>query len=168
MKKWFRKSTERKFKRPLKFYKRDREVSLSDIISWGFLPQRVDPVTGIEETILHVKKPKVIKNIPVPKMEQDFHTGFLYWVYSCLTTEAVITYRVENEVRYISVNDPLWLVNCLAKDIECFFVKRLDLKLKIKTRQCNFRRLYPSVSRKESMLKVNGHLSGERLRKRKR
>ncbi|XP_021997797.1 acidic leucine-rich nuclear phosphoprotein 32-related protein-like [Helianthus annuus] len=38
-KKWFRKNTERKFKRPLKFYKRDREVSLGDIISWGFLPQ---------------------------------------------------------------------------------------------------------------------------------
>ncbi|MFS7936604.1 hypothetical protein Hanom_Chr05g00417541 [Helianthus anomalus] len=38
-KKWFRKNTERKFKRPLKFYKRDRDVSLGDIISWGFLPQ---------------------------------------------------------------------------------------------------------------------------------
>ncbi|XP_022014683.1 FK506-binding protein 5-like [Helianthus annuus] len=38
-KKWFRKDTERKFKRPLKFYKRDRDVPLGDIISWGFLPQ---------------------------------------------------------------------------------------------------------------------------------
>ncbi|MFS7919207.1 hypothetical protein Hanom_Chr03g00210061 [Helianthus anomalus] len=38
-KKWFRKSTERKFKRSLKYYKRDKEVSLGDIISWGFLPQ---------------------------------------------------------------------------------------------------------------------------------
>ncbi|MFS7999543.1 hypothetical protein Hanom_Chr12g01167541 [Helianthus anomalus] len=38
-KKWFRKDTERKFKRPLKYYKRDREVSLGDIISWGYLPQ---------------------------------------------------------------------------------------------------------------------------------
>ncbi|MFS7996084.1 hypothetical protein Hanom_Chr12g01125671 [Helianthus anomalus] len=38
-KKWFRKSTKRKFKRPLKYYKRDRDVSLGDIISWGFLPQ---------------------------------------------------------------------------------------------------------------------------------
>ncbi|MFS7929145.1 hypothetical protein Hanom_Chr04g00329051 [Helianthus anomalus] len=38
-KKWFRKSIERKFKRPLMFYKRDREVSLGDIISWRFLPQ---------------------------------------------------------------------------------------------------------------------------------
>ncbi|XP_021996082.1 titin homolog [Helianthus annuus] len=131
-KKWFRKDTERKFKRPLKFYKRDRDVSLGDIISWSFLTQdimslpwwdveelskvttldypvrkhdvliwglmkfeafrgfkhwkphypkkvkRVDPVSGIEETILHEKKPKVINNIPVPKMEQDFHKGFVY------------------------------------------------------------------------------------------
>ncbi|MFS7919509.1 hypothetical protein Hanom_Chr03g00213471 [Helianthus anomalus] len=38
-KKWFRVSHERKFKRPLKYYQRDRSVSLGDIISWGFLPQ---------------------------------------------------------------------------------------------------------------------------------
>ncbi|XP_021979619.1 stress response protein nst1-like [Helianthus annuus] len=37
--KWFKKSHERKFKRPLKYYERDRSVSLGDIISWGFLPQ---------------------------------------------------------------------------------------------------------------------------------
>ncbi|MFS7996073.1 hypothetical protein Hanom_Chr12g01125551 [Helianthus anomalus] len=37
--KWFTKSSKRKFKRPLKYYKRDRDVSLGDIISWGFLPQ---------------------------------------------------------------------------------------------------------------------------------
>ncbi|MFS7951552.1 hypothetical protein Hanom_Chr07g00596511 [Helianthus anomalus] len=37
--KWFRKGIERKFKRPLKYYKRDREFSLGDIISWGYLPQ---------------------------------------------------------------------------------------------------------------------------------
>ncbi|MFS7919248.1 hypothetical protein Hanom_Chr03g00210531 [Helianthus anomalus] len=90
--------------------------------------KRVDPVTGIEETILHVKKPRVIKNIPVPKMEQDFDKGFVYWVYNYLSTEAVITYKVEDEVRYISVYDPLWLVNCSAKDIECLFVNKIGLK----------------------------------------
>ncbi|XP_022024811.1 glutamic acid-rich protein-like [Helianthus annuus] len=37
--KWFKKSHERKFKRPLKYFKRDQSVSLGDIISWGFLPQ---------------------------------------------------------------------------------------------------------------------------------
>ncbi|XP_022031949.1 nonsense-mediated mRNA decay protein 2-like [Helianthus annuus] len=36
--KWSKNSHERKFKRPLKFYQRDRSISLGDIISWGFLP----------------------------------------------------------------------------------------------------------------------------------
>ncbi|KAJ0533514.1 hypothetical protein HanRHA438_Chr09g0391301 [Helianthus annuus] len=145
-KKWFRKSTERKFKRPLKFYKRDRDVSLGDIISWGFLPQvnayaikreygvqyfqyiqdimslpwwdveelskvrsldypvrkhdmptwglmkfeafrdfkhwkphqpkkvkRVDPVTGNEETILQIKKPRVMKNILILGIQLFVH-----------------------------------------------------------------------------------------------
>ncbi|XP_021991584.1 FK506-binding protein 5-like [Helianthus annuus] len=141
-KRWFKDSHERKFKRPLKYYQRDRSVSLGDIISWGFLPQvnayairrecgvqyfeylydvmslpwwdveelskvrtldypvrkndipmwgyikfealkefhhwkphypkrvrRVNPETGVEETILNVKKPKTMKTIPVPPME---------------------------------------------------------------------------------------------------
>ncbi|MFS7909563.1 hypothetical protein Hanom_Chr02g00096031 [Helianthus anomalus] len=37
--KWFRKDTDRKYKRPLQYYKSDRDVSLGDIISWGYLPQ---------------------------------------------------------------------------------------------------------------------------------
>ncbi|XP_022040413.1 FK506-binding protein 5-like [Helianthus annuus] len=38
-KKWFKDHHERKFKRPLKYYQRDRSISLGDIISWGFLTQ---------------------------------------------------------------------------------------------------------------------------------
>ncbi|XP_035843913.1 FK506-binding protein 5-like [Helianthus annuus] len=38
-KKWFRKDTERKFKRPLQYYRSDKDVSLGNIISWGYLPQ---------------------------------------------------------------------------------------------------------------------------------
>ncbi|XP_022019799.1 aspartic and glutamic acid-rich protein-like [Helianthus annuus] len=211
-KKWFRKDSERKLKRPLKFYKRDRDVSLGDIISWGFLPQvnayairreydvqyferlydimslpwwdveelsntlgypirknivpmwglikyeslknfkhwkphypkkvqRVDPETGVEETILHVKKPRVIKNIPVPKMEQEFYKGFVCWVYSCISTEAVITYRAENEIREIFVYDPLWLVNCSAKDIECLFVNKIWFKAEDREQAMQFQRV---------------------------
>ncbi|MFS7915721.1 hypothetical protein Hanom_Chr02g00168581 [Helianthus anomalus] len=103
--------------------------------------KRIDPVTGNEETILHVKKPRVIKNIPVPKMEQDFHAGFLYWVYSCLTTEAVITYRVETEIRYIHVYDPLWLVNCSAKYIECLFVNKIGFKVEDKDQAMQFQKV---------------------------
>ncbi|XP_021975049.1 FK506-binding protein 5-like [Helianthus annuus] len=169
--KWFKDSHERKFKRSLKYYQRDRSISLSDIISWGFLPhvnayairrefgvqyferlydvmslpwwdveelskkphypkrvQRVDPVTGVEETILNVKKPKAMKNIPVPKMEQDFYKGFLGWVYSCISTEAVITYRAGREIREIYVYDPMWLVNCSAKDMEFLFINKIHFQ----------------------------------------
>ncbi|MFS7962316.1 hypothetical protein Hanom_Chr08g00725211 [Helianthus anomalus] len=90
--------------------------------------KRIDPVTGLEETILQIKKPRVIKNIPLPKMEQDFHKGFLCWVYSCMSTEAVITYKVKNEIRYIHLYDPMWIVNCSAKDIECLFVNKIGFK----------------------------------------
>ncbi|XP_035845237.1 glutamic acid-rich protein-like [Helianthus annuus] len=41
--------------------------------------RRVDPETGVEEMILNVKKPKTMKTIPVPSMEQDFYKGFLGW-----------------------------------------------------------------------------------------
>ncbi|XP_022040087.1 uncharacterized protein LOC110942621 [Helianthus annuus] len=72
-------------------------VRKNDVTMWGYIKfeslknfrhwkphypkrvQRVDPVTGVEETILNVKKPKTMKNIPVPKMEQDFYKGFLGW-----------------------------------------------------------------------------------------
>ena len=185
----------------MKYYQRDRNISLGDIISWGFLPhinayairrefgvqyferlydvmslpwwdveelskvrtlgypvrkndvamwgyikfeslknfrhwkphypkrvQRVDPVTRVEETILNVKKPKTMKNIPVPKMDQDFYKGFLGWVYSCISTEAVITYRAEREIREIHVYDPMWFVNCSAKDIECLFINKIHFQ----------------------------------------
>ncbi|MFS7895876.1 hypothetical protein Hanom_Chr12g01147731 [Helianthus anomalus] len=177
------KDSERKFRRPLKYYKRDREVSLGDIISWGYLSQvnayaiqrqfgvqyfvyiqdilslpwwdveelpkshspkkvkKIDPVTGIEETILQIKKPKVLKNIPLPKMEQDFHKGFLCWVYSCMSTEVVITYRVENEVRYIHLYYPLWLVNCSVKDIKCLFINKIGFKAEDKDQAMQFQKV---------------------------
>ncbi|MFS7929681.1 hypothetical protein Hanom_Chr04g00335411 [Helianthus anomalus] len=186
-KKWFRNDTERKFKRPLKYYRRDKDVSLGDIISWGYLPQeveelsqvrtfsypvrehdmptwglmkfeafrdfkhwkphyprkvkRVDPVTGVEETILQIKKPRVIKNIPLPKMEQNFREGFVCWVYSCMTTEAVIVYNVGNEVRYIHLYDPMWIVNCSAKDIECLLVNKIGYKAEDKDQALQFQKV---------------------------
>ncbi|MFS7905179.1 hypothetical protein Hanom_Chr01g00044681 [Helianthus anomalus] len=103
--------------------------------------KRVDPMTGIEETILLIKKPRVMKNILVSKMEQDFHKGFLYWVYSCLSTEAVITYRVENEVKHIFVYDPLWLVNCSVKDIECLFVNKIGFKAEDREQAMQFQKV---------------------------
>ncbi|MFS8019131.1 hypothetical protein Hanom_Chr15g01400241 [Helianthus anomalus] len=85
----------------------------------------MDPVTGTVETILNVKKPRTMKTITVPPMEQEFHKGFMGWFYSCITTEAVITYRARSEIREIYVYDPMWLVNCSAKDIECLFINKI-------------------------------------------
>ncbi|MFS7968222.1 hypothetical protein Hanom_Chr09g00794931 [Helianthus anomalus] len=103
--------------------------------------RRVNPETGNEETILHVKKPRVMKNIPVPKMEQEFYKGFVCWVYSGLSTEAVITYRVENEVREIFLYDSLWLMNCSAKDIECLFVNKIWFKAEDREQAMQFQRV---------------------------
>ncbi|XP_035840251.1 uncharacterized protein LOC118487476 [Helianthus annuus] len=212
--KWFKDSHERKFKRPLKFFQRDRSISLGDIISWGFLPQvnayavrreygvqyfkrlydimslpwwdvdelsqvrtleyqvrqnnkamwgyikyetlrgylkwkphrprrveRVDPETGVRETILNVKPPRTMTTIPMPEMEQDFYKGFIDWVYSCLTTEAIITYRAGSELRYIRVYDPMWLVNCSAKDIECLFIHKIRYKAEDKDQAQQFQRV---------------------------
>ncbi|MFS7918543.1 hypothetical protein Hanom_Chr03g00202411 [Helianthus anomalus] len=46
--------------------------------------RKINPVTGLEEMILQIKKPRVIKNIPLRKMEQDFHKGFLSKDIECL------------------------------------------------------------------------------------
>ncbi|XP_022007487.1 uncharacterized protein LOC110906698 [Helianthus annuus] len=213
-KKWFKESNERKFKRPLKYYQRDRSISLGDIISWGFLPQvnayairrecgvqyfeklhdvmslpwwdvdelskvrtlgypvrkndiamwglikfealkdfkhwkphypkrvqRVDLVTRIEENILNVKKPKTMKNIPVPKMEHEFYKGFMGWVYSCISTEAVITYRAGKEIREIFVYDPMWLLNYSAKDIECLFINKIRFQSEDKEQAMQFQKV---------------------------
>ncbi|XP_035838210.1 serine/threonine-protein kinase GIN4-like [Helianthus annuus] len=212
--KWFKDSHERKFKSPLKFFQRDRSISLGDIISWGFLPQvnayavrreygvqyfkrlydimslpwwdvdelsqvrtleyqvrqndkamwgyikyetlrgylkwkphrprrveRVDPETGVRETIPNVKPPRTMTMIPMSEMEQDFYKGFIDWVYSCLTTEAIITYRAGSELRYIRVYDPMWLVNCSAKDIECLFIHKIRYKAEDKDQAQQFQRV---------------------------
>ncbi|MFS7965773.1 hypothetical protein Hanom_Chr09g00766131 [Helianthus anomalus] len=135
-KKWFRKSNERKFKRPLKFYKRDRDVSLGDIISWGFIPQVNAYAIRREFGVQYFECIQDIMSLP-----WNCHTSFIYWVYSCLTTEAVIIYRVENEVRYIHVYDPLWLVNYSAKDIECLFVNKTGFKVEDKDQAMQFQKV---------------------------
>ncbi|MFS7995357.1 hypothetical protein Hanom_Chr12g01117001 [Helianthus anomalus] len=198
-KKWFRKDTERKFKRPLHWdylpqvnaYAIRREFGvqyfeyIQDIMSlpwwdveelsqvrtlsyplrehdmptWGLMKfeafrdfkhwkphypnkvKRVDPVTSIEETILQIKKPRVIKNIPLPKMEQNFREGFICWVYSCITTEEIIEYKVGKEIRNIHLYDPMWIVNCSAKDIECLFVNKIGYKAEDREQALQFQKV---------------------------
>ncbi|MFS7967578.1 hypothetical protein Hanom_Chr09g00787371 [Helianthus anomalus] len=145
-KKWFKPMVEeRKFKRPLKFFTRHQDQSLGDILSWGYLedleseanfpvwkphyPKRivkVDPVTGEKDITLHIKRPRCRKNVPLKEMEQDFYKDFKEWVYNPSTCEAVITIQDEKCIwRYIQVLDPMWLVHCSKKDIECLFFNKI-------------------------------------------
>ncbi|KAJ0546412.1 hypothetical protein HanIR_Chr08g0360661 [Helianthus annuus] len=137
----------------------DYQVRQNDKAMWGYIKyetlrgyrkwkphrprriQRVDPVTGVTETILNVKPPRTMTTIPMPEMEQDFYKGFIDWVYSCLTTEAIITYRAGGELRYIRVYDPMWLVNCSAKDIECLFIHKIRYKAEDKDQAQQFQRV---------------------------
>ncbi|XP_022031674.1 glutamic acid-rich protein-like [Helianthus annuus] len=62
--KWFKDSHERKFKRPLKFFQRDRTISLGDIISWGFLPQVNAYVIRREYGVQYFKRLYDIMSLP--------------------------------------------------------------------------------------------------------
>ncbi|MFS7954373.1 hypothetical protein Hanom_Chr07g00629531 [Helianthus anomalus] len=82
--------------------------------------KRVDPVTGVEETILQIKKPRV---------------------YRCITIEAISEYRVGNEIRNIHLYDPMWIVNCFTKDIECLFVNKIGYKAEDKDQALQFQKV---------------------------
>ncbi|MFS8023247.1 hypothetical protein Hanom_Chr16g01449261 [Helianthus anomalus] len=103
--------------------------------------QKVNPETGVVETILNVKTPCTMKTIPMPEMEQEFYKGFIDWVYSCRTTEAIITYRAGGELRDIHVYDPMWLVNCSVKDIECLFIHKIRYSPADKEQALQFQRV---------------------------
>ncbi|MFS7961942.1 hypothetical protein Hanom_Chr08g00720861 [Helianthus anomalus] len=49
-----------------------------------------------------------------------------------MTTEAVILYKFGNEIRNIHLYDPMWIVNCPTKDIECLFVNKIGHKVEDK------------------------------------
>ncbi|MFS8023733.1 hypothetical protein Hanom_Chr16g01454941 [Helianthus anomalus] len=74
-------------------------------------------------------------------MKQNFHEGFICWVYSCITTEAIIEFRVGNEIRNIHVYDPMWLVNCSAKDIECLFVNKIGYRAEDRDQALQFQKV---------------------------
>ncbi|MFS7912588.1 hypothetical protein Hanom_Chr02g00131731 [Helianthus anomalus] len=58
-------------------------------------------------------------------MEQDFYRDFKGWVFNPKTCEAVIMLFDGKTWRYIHVLDPMWLVNCSKKDIECLFFNKI-------------------------------------------
>ncbi|MFS7946078.1 hypothetical protein Hanom_Chr06g00531801 [Helianthus anomalus] len=87
----------------------------------------VDPVTWEKDITLHVRRPRCMKNMPLKEMEQDFYKDFKGWVLNPNPCESVIKlFDGKTSLwRYIHVLDPMWLVNCSKKDIECFFFNKI-------------------------------------------
>ncbi|MFS7946805.1 hypothetical protein Hanom_Chr06g00540591 [Helianthus anomalus] len=90
-------------------------------------PVKVDPVTGEKDITLHVRRPHYMKNMPLKEMEHDFYKDFKGWVFNPKTCEVVITlFDAKTGLwRYNHVLDPMCLVNCSKKDIECLFFNRI-------------------------------------------
>ncbi|MFS7966641.1 hypothetical protein Hanom_Chr09g00776171 [Helianthus anomalus] len=87
---------------------------------------KIDPITGEKGITLHVKRPRCLKNMPLKDMEQDFYKDFRGWAYDPKTCQAVIGLRDEYMAyRRIFLIDPMWLVNCSKKDIDCLFFNKI-------------------------------------------
>ncbi|MFS7997429.1 hypothetical protein Hanom_Chr12g01141651 [Helianthus anomalus] len=86
-----------------------------------------DPITGEKDITLKIKPPRCVQNMPLRAMEQDFHEDFKGWLYNQSTTEIVISLydKKTGETRRINVLDPMWLVNCSKKDIDCLFFNKI-------------------------------------------
>ncbi|KAJ0927045.1 hypothetical protein HanRHA438_Chr04g0178251 [Helianthus annuus] len=82
---------------------------------------------GEKDITLDVKPPRCLKNMPLRAIEQDFRDIFLAWLYNPSTAEAVISLydKSTGESRKICILDPMWLVNCSKKDIDCLFVNKI-------------------------------------------
>ncbi|MFS8030256.1 hypothetical protein Hanom_Chr17g01531871 [Helianthus anomalus] len=65
--------------------------------------------------------------MPLRAMEQDFHEDFQGWLYNSSIAEAVISLfdKSKGESKRICILDPMWLVNCSKKDIECLFYNKI-------------------------------------------
>ncbi|MFS7946501.1 hypothetical protein Hanom_Chr06g00537001 [Helianthus anomalus] len=65
--------------------------------------------------------------MPLRAMEQDFHEDFQGWMYKQSIAEAVISLydKSTGKSRKISVLDPMWLVNCSKKHIDCLFYNNI-------------------------------------------
>ncbi|XP_035843268.1 uncharacterized protein LOC118490127 [Helianthus annuus] len=92
-------------------------------------PKRIVKYTakGEKDVTLDVKPPKCLKSMPLRAIEQDFYDLFQAWLYNPSTAEAVISLydKDTGEARKICILDPMWLVNCSKKDIDCLFVNKI-------------------------------------------
>ncbi|MFS7929142.1 hypothetical protein Hanom_Chr04g00329021 [Helianthus anomalus] len=82
---------------------------------------------GEKDITLDVKPPRCLKSMPLRAMEQEFYEEFQGWLYNPSTAEVVISLFDESkgESRRICILDPMWLVNCSKKDIDCLFYNKI-------------------------------------------
>ncbi|KAJ0922396.1 putative transcription factor bZIP family [Helianthus annuus] len=118
---------------------RERDQDLWNYIKWqaknnypDWKPQYPKQIvtyleSGEKDITLGVKPPRCLKNMPLRAIEQDFYDLFQAWLYNPSTAEAVISLydKTTGEGRRISILDPMWLVNCSKKDIDCLFVNKI-------------------------------------------
>ncbi|KAJ0743574.1 hypothetical protein HanPI659440_Chr10g0377441 [Helianthus annuus] len=128
----------------IKQYYYGLEVKVHDQHLWNYVkqqakarypdwkPHRTKQIVTILENgekniTLDIKPPPCLKNMPLRAMEQDFHEEFQGWLYNPSTTEVVISLfdKSKGESRRICVLDPMWLVNCSKKDIDCLFYNKI-------------------------------------------
>ncbi|MFS7929981.1 hypothetical protein Hanom_Chr04g00338821 [Helianthus anomalus] len=68
---------------------------------------------------------KAMKNMPLVKMEQDFHNDFRWWHYNKQTGEAVIVLCNYGNWRTIRILDLMWIVNLSQKDIKLLYYNKI-------------------------------------------
>jgi hypothetical protein len=83
---------------------------------------KIHPITKKPLVILKCKAPKVLKKVPLKKMEQNFGKNLKWWYYDNATGEAVIVLK---DNRVIRVFDPMWLINLSEEDIRCLYYNQI-------------------------------------------
>ncbi|MFS7969293.1 hypothetical protein Hanom_Chr09g00807461 [Helianthus anomalus] len=95
---------------------------------------------GEKDITLDVKPLRCLKNMPLRAMEQDFYEDFEGWLYNESTAEAVISlfHKSKGESRRICILDPMWLVNCSKKDIDCLFYNKIVYEKRYKVQAMQY------------------------------
>ncbi|MFS7952800.1 hypothetical protein Hanom_Chr07g00611141 [Helianthus anomalus] len=99
--------------------------------------------SGEKNITLDIKPPRCLKNTPLCAMEQDFHEDFQGWLYNETRTEVVISLydKSTGASRRISILDPIWLVNCSKKDIECLFYNKIVYEKRDKVQTMHYQKI---------------------------
>ncbi|MFS7954730.1 hypothetical protein Hanom_Chr07g00633941 [Helianthus anomalus] len=81
--------------------------------------------------------------MPLRAMEQDFYEDFQGWLYNESTAEAAISLfdKSTGASRRINIMDPMWLVNCSKKDIDCLFYNKIVYEKRDKVQAMQYQKI---------------------------